>query len=513
MIYSQELEKKVLSGLIQHQHLWGEISQLLTEGDFYSEESKVHRSIFLLIKHALNNAEKVDDIILIERIKQLGVSFPDGIDVPEYIRGLSFFEIDEESFLTSIRELKKFSVRREILNSCKSVARFVKKIDPNVTYSEIIDKADNLYNEPLKKFERGERSFVNLFEQIPDMVEERGNNPIEEFGFMGPYPTINKIFGSLLRPGNISVIVARSGVGKSLMAMDYMTKVACMYGVPILHLDNGEMSEEELAFRQVAAVSKIPLWLLETGKWRSSSYGDLSPAQVVHAVRSSYKQIKDIEFYYENVAGKTPDEIVGLVKRFYYSVIGRGNPMLLSFDYIKSDFTAKTDNSFREVASLVDKFKQTIHRELCFDGKPCVAMFTAVQSNRSGIVNNRNANNIIDDESIVGLSDAITHFCSHLFILRRKVLDEITEDGPQFGTHKLIPLKFRHLGRDIAGALYPVELPDGSKKNNFINLEINNFSILDKGDLRDIVAFQTSSNINVSKSDDDDDDGLPDSLK
>ena len=47
---------------------------------------------------------------------------------------------------------------------------------------------------------------------------------------------------------------------------------------------------------------------------------------------------------------------------------------------------------------------------------PVIPMITSVQSNRSGITNNRNAQNIVDDESIVSLSDRITQFCSHMFI-------------------------------------------------------------------------------------------------
>ena len=47
------------------------------------------------------------------------------------------------------------------------------------------------------------------------VIEGRGNSPLTEFGMMGPHPKVNEIYGSLLRPGNITVIVARSGVGKT----------------------------------------------------------------------------------------------------------------------------------------------------------------------------------------------------------------------------------------------------------------------------------------------------------
>ena len=48
-----------------------------------------------------------------------------------------------------------------------------------------------------------------------------------------------------------------------------------------------------------------------------------------------------------------------------------------------------------------------------------VAMMTSAQTNRSGIVNNRSSADIVEDESVVALSDEISKLVSHLFLLRR----------------------------------------------------------------------------------------------
>jgi replicative DNA helicase len=508
MIFSYELEKKVLSGIIQHPKKWAEVSSFLKDNDFYTESSKVNISIFKLLKNALDNAELIDETILIQRINQLKVSFPDSIDISEYIYSLAFFKISEDVFESSVRELKKFTARREIYATCKDVASFVKNIDPSFKYSEIVEKADQIYNKSIKDFEMNESGPINLFEIMEEVVEERGNNPVDTFGLMGPHDKINDMYGSLLLPGNITVIVARSGVGKTQFCMDYTTKVSATHDVPVLHFDNGEMSEEELIFRQCSAMTGIPVWLLQTGKWRTSSYKGMTPEQVVAKVRSTFKTIKNMEFYYENVAGMSPDEMASLLKRFYYSKIGRGNPLIFSFDYIKSDFGSigKVDG-WQQVSYMVHKFKQTIHRDLCFDGKPCVSMITSVQSNRLGITNNRSADSIVDDESVVSLSDGITQFCSHLFLLRKKIAEEIHSEGNRFGSHKLVNLKARHLGKDPLRAINPVEMPDGSKKSNFINLEFENFCITEKGDLNDIVRSMNNEDVHLEE--DDEDNSIP----
>jgi replicative DNA helicase len=70
MISNMDLEKTVLKGLLQHPYKWEEISTFLNDKDFYSEDSKVHISIFKLIRNALDNAEVIDETILIQRVNE-----------------------------------------------------------------------------------------------------------------------------------------------------------------------------------------------------------------------------------------------------------------------------------------------------------------------------------------------------------------------------------------------------------------------------------------------------------
>ena len=282
--------------------------------------------------------------------------------------------------------------------------------------------------------------------------------------------------------------------------MDYSTKVSMKYNVPVLHFDNGEMSKEELIMRQCAAISGVQMHLLETGNWRKAG------ADVVAKVRATWAKVKDLKFYYYNVGGMDVDAMIKVLKRFYYGKVGRGNQMIFSFDYIKTTSeSGGGKNEWQVVGEMVDKFKKCIQKEILHEGDPIIPMITSVQSNRSGITNNRQSANIIDDESIVSLSDRITQFCSHMFILRNKTADEIETEGRNFGTHKIINVKARHLGKDIAGAVEPVRIGDNLRKN-FINLEFHNFCITEKGDLRDIARVMEGG----ADLEDDESDDLPD---
>lgn len=492
---------QLLAGLIKYPEKYVEVASFISEKDFWNETEKINRTIFKVLKQAIENGETIDEIILSQRVKSLGVSFDSNLNPSDYIESLSLRKVSKDSIVTTAKELKKFTIRREIYSCCSDIGKKMRSLPVSTDYSTIIQTADDIYNGQINLYETGADKPHNIYDAMEAIIEERGNNPIEEFGFAGPHEKLQGMYGSLLRPGNITVIVARSGVGKTQFCLDFTTKVSAAYRVPILHFDNGEMSEEELTMRQCAALSGVPMYLLESGNWRKAG------TEIVNKVRSTWDIIKQRKLFYYNVGGMNVDAQINLLKRFYYSEVGRGNPLIFSFDYIKTTYegSGSNKNEWQIVGEMVDKYKKCIQRELVNENGPCVSMMTSVQSNRAGIVNNKQSANVVDDESIVSLSDRITQFSSHMFILRNKTADEL-QNEKGFGSHKLINVKARHLGKDIHGAINPVKMPDGSLKKNFINLEFNNFAITEKGDLRDIVD---GLNASATIASDDDNDNVP----
>jgi len=398
MIYNFELEKQLLAGLIKEPDTLAEISNFIGTSDFYSKQSSLHSAIFRIVKQAIDAGDEIDEVIIAQRVNDVGLSFEDNLNPSDYIKSLALRKVPKGNTLKIAKELKKYSIRREILESSQDIAKKMKNMPPEASYRSIIEAADNTYNSRINLYEIGNDTPANIYEEMESLVEERGNNPLKEFGMMGPHPKVNDIYGSLLRAGNITVIVARSGVGKTQFCMDYSTKVSLQYDVPVLHFDNGEMSKEELIMRQCAALSGVSMHLLESGKWRQAG------KEVVGKVRAVWPKVKNLKFYYYNVGGMDVDSMVNTLKRFYYAKVGRGNPMVFSFDYIKTTSENIANKSeWQVVGEMVDKFKKCVQKEVLHDGNPIIPMITSVQSNRYGITNNRTSQNIVDDESIVSL--------------------------------------------------------------------------------------------------------------
>lgn len=488
MVYSAEVEKQFLAGLLNHPDKYVEIAAFVSPKDFFFEPNRI---IYSHLSVDYESGNFVDEVILAERLRLAQVSFEDNINVSDYIRALKLKRASISSVTESAAEIKKLSLRREIIGNAQGVIKEMKDLDPAKGMDHIFHKAESFYSKNSSLYENGDHAPQNVFADMEELIEARGNNPKTEFGPRGPHPRLHSLYGSLLRPGNITTIVARTGVGKTQFVMDFCLKVSQHEGIPILHLDNGEMSKEELMMRQCAALSKIPLHLLETGQWRNAG------EEIVNKVRSVWPLIKGYQFYYQNVGGMPVDTMIQMVKHFYYGHVKRGNKMILSFDYIKTTSeNVGNKTEWQVVGEMVDKFKKLIQRDITCEGDPMISMMTSVQSNRSGITNNRHSDNIVEDDSIVSLSDRITQFSSHLFGLRQKTMDELAEEDNQFGTHRLTCFKYRHLGEDVHRAIQPVRMPTGDLKRNFINLDFDNFDITEVGDLQDVVDSQVDVSLN-----------------
>ena len=260
MIYSAEVEKQFLAGLINYSDKYVEVAPFISSKDFFFDP---HKIIYSFLKSEYEDGNKIDEVILAERIKLSGISFEDNISVSDYIKALKLKKSNQSTVLEAAKDLKKLSVRREISSSANKIVSAMKGMETSKSLSDIINRADTIYSSNINLYENGDHVPSDIFADMEEVVELKGNDPQTHFGPTGPHERLYNLYGSLLRPGNITTIVARTGVGKTQFVMDFCTKVSKSDGIPVLHLDNGEMSKEELMMRQCASLSKVPMNLRE----------------------------------------------------------------------------------------------------------------------------------------------------------------------------------------------------------------------------------------------------------
>lgn len=477
MIYSLQVERHVLSGLLKHQDLFADIDVFLTENDFFND---VHSTIYSVFKNIKHKGENVDKVLLAEKIKNLGISFKDEINIFDYIDNLSFSQITEQATMEACKELIKLRVRREISQTADRLKEYVVK-NSDDSLDQIIGNIDQIYNKKISSYDENDVP-INIFEQVEDLVEEIGNSPKEDSGLITPYSEFNRMYGGL-KNGNIYAIASRPGQGKSTWLNDICFKTAInpKNKTKTLILDT-EMQTVDIQLRMVASLTDVPVWYLETGNWRKNE-------EMTKKVRGAWAKVKQYEYFHYHVGNKNIDQICSIIRRWYLSKVGRGNQAMIAYDYIKLTGEKVGANwaEHQAIGDKIDKLKRISEEIHC-------PIITAMQLNRTGESFNRKGSEVVDDSSVISLSDRLQWFASFVAIFRRKTLDELTLDGQQFGTHKLIPTKTRFQGKDAAGHQDLVRRLDSSGKEiwaqNYLNYQVANFNIEERGSLRDVADRQ-----------------------
>ena len=469
IIFSPETESNCISALLRHPEIFPDIDNFISENDF---QSKFHRKIYGIIRAYLTEGQEANIILIASKIKSLGISFDnvqgEVLDVLESLQSVS--QINHFVGLESFKELKKITVRREIGQTAENIQQAMYNAK-NASIEQIVDMADKLYSGKISYFTSEGGDFGNIYDEMEQMIED--GDPIDEYGMMGPFKRVNQIYGSLVLPGNISVIGARTGVGKTSFGFYYLTHIQEQYGVPILHLDMGEMSKEELIYRACTMFTKgeVPLHHIQTRKYKRN-------AEMVRKVREVWPRIKGLKTTYENIAGKSREQVISLIRRFYLAKVGRGNKCLIHLDYLKP-FEDSGSQEYQAMGHFIQDIKTLITTEVP------APLWTSLQLNRQGITTGKRASQIDDSENAFSISDRIAWQVSHAFLLRNKTPDELVIE-PGLGNAKMIPIKYRHLGEDYKAALDMVKMPDGSSQKNYIHLKSENFTYSEVGDLQSV---------------------------
>ena len=484
-LYSLKLEMYVLGGLLKYPDSISEFDSVLNVADFYHS---VHKSIYSVLRNSYVEGNKVDKILVSEKLKNVGVHTKDGVDIHGYLETVYLKAPNKRGIKPHVQQLIKYRILRELEETADDLKYFLNSESADKSVDEIITKSDSIYSEKILSYEI-EESPQNILDDFLDVVEEAGMNPSDESGLLTPYDEFNRLFGGL-RDGNIYAIVSRPAQGKTTFINDICLKSAMRNDVPVLVLDT-EMSSSEIKFRMAAAETGVPLWYLETGKWIKNK--ELYQKVRDYQAQKASSKYQNVKYFHYHVRNKTIDEVCSIIRRWHMKHVGRGNKCIIAYDYVKLT-GEKVDKNWAEhqaIGDKIDKLKR-ISEELS------APIITAMQMNRSGESHNRNSRSLVDDASAISLSDRLQWFASFVAIFRRKTADEIAMDCEHFGTHKLLPIKTRYQGRDAAGHQdlirrpiieenNQIEIHREEWSNNYLNFNVENFAIECRGSLHDIV--------------------------
>ncbi len=420
-------ERAVLAGLCQYgKDSYIDISDIISMDTLTIDSNKI---IYKCISHTLKDNEQVDLPSILAAANELGLY--DAVQQKsevDYIRSLFNFPIHIENVRTHARKLAKLEITRKLQIEIKKIFGSLN----SVTGSESVDHILSLAQKPILDFGNSlgdEDKPVLIGKDLREYVEWLKANPNRPAGISSGFTRFDAAIGGGFRRKTISLIGARMKVGKSILADNVAIHVAGRLGIPVLMLDT-EMSTKDHQNRLLAYHTKIPIDILEESRFGGNPI-------LEEKLNKAVTRIEQIPYTYKNVSGKGFEEILAIIHRWIVRDVGLDatgavNHCLVVYDYFKLMTSESIAGNMQEFQILGFQISE-LHN---FCVKYDFPVLSFVQLNRDGITG--------ESTDVVSQSDRLLWLCTNFSIFKDKTIEEIIDDGEEFGNKKLIPLVARH---------------------------------------------------------------------
>lgn len=426
-------ERTVLAGLYTYGYdAYVDIGDILNV-DCFTDKS--NQAIFNCISHLINKQDikEIDQASLYAVATQLnyGFLFSDKTE-REHLHAIINFPVKLDNIRKWAGKLKKLEIVRDMRAKLKLADLELDDITGDEPLDAILSIPESkIFELSTSLNSDGNSNPHHIADNLDAYLADLELGDIGAVGIQTPWPKYNKYIGRGFRRKTVSLMAARSGVGKTQIADNVGVHVAEKLGIRVLNLDT-EMSEIDHWNRILANLSGVKVDEIEDGTYNFHP----NKKAAVHAAK---ERLKKMPYDYLSIAGQPIDETISVLKRWVHSKVGlneegKTNDCLIILDYLKLMTSEGLSNSLQEFQALGFLITK-LHNFMVQHDTACLAF---VQLNRDGI--NK------DTSDAVSGSDRLLWLCTNLAYFKEKTKEEIEEDGVENGNRKMIVVKTRHGG-------------------------------------------------------------------
>ena len=287
-----DAEQSVLGAMFLTKKALQKALELLDGSEFYLDN---HSKIFECMKSLeakgslvdittvadeLNNRNWLKQVGDIEYLTEIIESVPSAAGIDEYIK-----IVEDKSIL------------RRLIDEATSIITDSYNTSNNI--SEVIETAEK------KIFEVSKSLRSTEFKQIQDVlykaqadIEKLSENKGDITGIPTGYYELDKLTSGF-HPHELIIVAARPGMGKTAIALNFVTNIA-INSKKTVALFNMEMGAEQLVNRMLSSVGQIEAHKLKTGNLEHNDWKRLNEA---------ISRLSETKIYIDDTAGNTVGEI------------------------------------------------------------------------------------------------------------------------------------------------------------------------------------------------------------
>ena len=374
---NQLAEQSVIGGILINPDKLPAVMELLTSSDFVDYR---HSMYFKAAEVLAEKSEPIDITTICDWLQDMG--HPPDVG---YIMELADITPSTANVSSYARAVADCSTERRLMGIVQEMANIIRGDGRTAEKLEAVNQIVSTINQDSGG---GIRESSEILLNNIALWQERFERGDQLVGYSTGFKSLDDRTMGLQGP-DLTVIAAGSGKGKTTLAMNIVESVAIHQHKPVL-VFSLEMSGEQLLDRMVAAIGKIPLKLIKSGKVFGSSSE--------HALIPAVDKIKKSRLHIDDRGGLSIGQIQATARNFFR----RHGQGLLVVDYIGL-VGGKGNNKQEQTASVSGGLK-SLAKELSI---PVLAL---AQMNRNGVQRGNKrpvASDLRDSAAIEHDSDAL----------------------------------------------------------------------------------------------------------
>ena len=308
-----EAESSVLSAMMISAEALQECLIGLVPDDFFHPSNRI---VFMAMRDMFDKNMPIDAISLADYLRTQGDL--DRIGGRSFLLGLGNNSLALVGWRRHMEMLHRDTTLRKMIQASAQITALA--FDAPEDTKEVVDRAEKLLLDVTNRDVRqSEQSLEEIMGDLYEELEEQAMAGEKTHGVQTGFPKIDECLLGL-RPGQMIVLGARPGVGKTSFALNLATNAA-FHGASVAFFSL-EMSKAEIAQRLLAAEARIGLQEIRSARIRDDQW-----PQILEAVN----QLSQLDIVIDDTPGTTVTEIRAKARR-----ILRGKKLgVIVLDYLQ----------------------------------------------------------------------------------------------------------------------------------------------------------------------------------
>ena len=292
-----EAESSVLSAMMISAEALQECLIGLTPEDFFHPSNRI---VFTAMREMFDKNLPIDAISLADQLRSQGDL--DRIGGRSFLLGLGNNSLALVGWRRHIEMLHRDTTLRKMIQASAQISALA--FDAPEDTKEVVDRAEKLLLDVTNRDVRqSEQSLEEIMGSLYEELEEQSSSGEKTRGVQTGFPKIDECLLGL-RPGQMIVLGARPGVGKTSFALNLATNAA--YRGASVAFFSLEMSKAEIAQRLLAAEARIGLQEIRSARIRDDQW-----PQILDAVN----QLSQLDIVIDDTPGTTVTEVRAKARR------------------------------------------------------------------------------------------------------------------------------------------------------------------------------------------------------